>query len=97
MMSTAVSISHYDLPSVLDASDAAQLRRDLSKFKNSPLSIKSDAVERVSTSCLQVLLTAAQTWKSLGHEFTLEQPSQVLVESLGRLVIAKEFKNKTRL
>lgn len=97
MMSSAVSVLHYALPSILDSSQADQLRKDLLAFQDSPLCIKSDAVEHVSTSCLQVLLSAAQTWKSLGLEFTLEQPSQILVESLGRLVISKEFRVNNRL
>ncbi len=82
--------STYELPAVLDSTIAKQLLADLKPLQGKALSVNGAAVNRVSTPCLQVLLSAAATWKADGMVFNITTPSATLLESVRLLGIENE-------
>jgi len=64
------------LPSVLDILYAEPLRTDLLGLRGQPVAIDASAVERLGGLCLQVLISAQQTWARDGQDLTIESPSE---------------------
>lgn len=69
----------------LDATAAMPLLDALLVRRGTPLDLRVDHVERVTTSPLQVLLSAAATWRSDGHRLRLTGRSEVLDEAVQTL------------
>ena len=81
---TAVNAeASFALPAVLDLTAALPLRDALlARLRDGDLAVQAEAVERVSTPCLQVLAAAAAMARQRGSEFKLDHPSTVLVEAI---------------
>ncbi len=80
MTETALS-----LPAILDLSAAEPLRQALlerlGQGGGGEVRLEGDAVDRVSTACLQVLLTAAADCRSQGGRLRLLSPSEALCKA----------------
>jgi chemotaxis protein CheX len=63
------------LPAALDTEYAETLRSQLLALRGQPLAIDGSAVERLGGLCLQVLLSAQQTWLGDGHAMTIDPAS----------------------
>ena len=59
------------LPAVLDIRAAEPLKVDLLALRGQPLTLDVSNVERLGGLCLQVLLSARQTWVADGQALTL--------------------------
>ena len=70
------------LPDRLDAASARPLADALLAKRGAPLDLRVGLVERISTASLQVLLSAAVTWRVDGHRLRLTGQSPALDESL---------------
>jgi anti-anti-sigma regulatory factor len=79
-MSDMASAS-YSLAAVLESTAADSLAGDLQKLRGSPLDIVGEAVSRISTLCIQVLLSTALTWKADGVSLCISRPSGALLEA----------------
>jgi len=90
-MTDQTTAKTYELPAVLDSTVATSLLADLLPLRGKPLRVSGEAVNRVSTSCLQVLLSAAATWKADGVPFSITAPSATLLESTRLLSIGNEI------
>jgi chemotaxis protein CheX len=77
----------YLLPKVMDSTFASRLSKDFLSFRGKPLTINGHEVERVSSQCLQVLLSAASTWNNDNQAFKIEMASEQLVNSMNMLGI----------
>jgi chemotaxis protein CheX len=88
---TDQTITTFELPATLDSTMAPRLLADLLPLRGKPLRVSGEAVNRVSTSCLQVLLSAAATWKADGMPFSITTPSATLLESTRLLSIGNEI------
>lgn len=55
---------------------------DLLSARGSDVTLDASAVERLGTQCLQVLLSAAATWRSDGACLTIEEPSPAFRDAL---------------
>ena len=73
------------LTSRLDATAAMPLLDALLSRRGTPLDLRVDHVERVATLPLQVLLSAAATWRADGHRLRLTGHSDVLDEAVRTL------------
>ncbi len=81
----AVSPPPAVLPPVLDLRAAAPLAADLLGRRGKPLVIDAAAVERMGGLCLQVLLSARNTWAADGQAFRIQAASTAFTDSLGAL------------
>jgi chemotaxis protein CheX len=78
------------LPALLDLTAAEPLHRTLLDRVRAgdPLVVAGEAVERVSTAAVQVLLAAAADARARGNTFRLRDPSPVLTDALADLGVA---------
>ncbi|HRO16474.1 MAG TPA: STAS domain-containing protein [Paracoccus sp. (in: a-proteobacteria)] len=76
------------LPGRLDATAAAPLRETLMSLRGAALDLRADQVERIGTPPLQVLLSAAATWRADGCRLRLTDPSEALDEAVRTLGLA---------
>lgn len=68
------------LPEVLDLTAAAPLAKSLLSRRGSELNIDASRVNRVGAQCLQVLVAAAETWKTDGVGLRLMKPTPEFLE-----------------
>jgi chemotaxis protein CheX len=81
-----------ELPGVLDLKAAAPLAAEILALRGRPIEIDASQAGRLGGQCLQVLLSAAKTWKTDKTPFAFINPSSDFIEGLARLgVSAAEF------
>ena len=64
------------LPAVLDIQQAGPLRDQLLALRGHPVTVDASAVDRLGALCLQVLISAQQTWARDGITLAIDQASQ---------------------
>lgn len=64
------------LPAILDIQEAEPLRMQLVSLRGAPLTVDGSAVERLGGLCLQVLISAQQTWARDGHSLVIDRVSE---------------------
>jgi chemotaxis protein CheX len=77
-----------ELAEVLDLKAAAPLVSEFLAHRGEELSVDASRVQRLGGQCLQVLLSAAMTWKADEIPIAFINPSSDFVEGLTRLGIA---------
>lgn len=77
-----------ELPEVLDLKAAAPLAAEFLAHRGGELSVDASRVQRLGGQCLQVLLSAAMTWKADELPFALVNPSDDFLGGLARLGIS---------
>jgi anti-anti-sigma regulatory factor len=82
-----------NLPSLLDLAAADPLCRALRErlLAAVPIHVTGSRVERVSTSCIQVLLAAAADARAHRLAFRLRDPSPALADALADLGVTPEL------
>ncbi|TVQ54047.1 MAG: STAS domain-containing protein [Rhodobacteraceae bacterium] len=70
------------LPAALTAVAAIDLADRLRTLRGAPIALDAAEVARVGAQCLQVLLSAAATWRTDGVSMTLAAPSPAFLEAL---------------
>ncbi len=70
------------LPETLDFAAAATLAETLLEHRSAPAVIDAGAVRQLGAQCLQVLLSAAQTWKADLVALTMVDLSPELIDQL---------------
>ncbi len=68
------------LPAVLDLQQAEPLRTQLLALRGQPVVIDGSAVERLGGLCLQVLISAQQSWATDGHMLCIDRVSQAFAD-----------------
>lgn len=71
-----------NLPRTLDLRAAAPLAADFGRFRGRPLVIDASEVDKVGAQCVQVLVSAQQTWARDGVALTLSNPSSAFTGAL---------------
>ncbi len=80
------------LPALIDLDALDRVRDTLAEALDSgPVSVSAQAVERVSTNALFMLLSAALTARRNGFAFAIEDVSPGLETAIGRLGLAPAF------
>lgn len=69
------AIARVDLPASLDAAAAPGLVETLLARRGAPLEINAEPVNRLGGQCLQILLSAAATWRADGVRLVVSAPS----------------------
>ncbi len=77
-----------ELPEILDLKAAAPLAGEFLAHRGGELRIDASRVQRLGGQCLQVLLSAAMTWKVDEIPLAFVDPSPDFIEGLQRLGIA---------
>lgn len=85
------------LPAIIDL-DALDSMRDglIDAIEEGPVILKADAVERVSTNALFMLISAADTARKNQFDFTIEQPSAAMTSAIERLGLGAQFSGMMR-
>ena len=68
------------LPAVLDIQQAAPLREQLLALRGQSVVVDGSLVERLGALCLQVLISAQQTWARDGLSLAIDQASEAFAE-----------------
>lgn len=71
-----------DLPDSLGSAGAAALAATLLEARGAPLTLGAGSVRRLGGQCVQVLLSAAATWRADGFALGIETPSPEFEEAL---------------
>jgi anti-anti-sigma regulatory factor len=80
------------LPAIIDLDSLDGIRDGLiDVIEEGPVSVSAQAVERVSTNALFMLISAAGTARKNQFDFTIEQPSAALVAAIERLGLGAQF------
>lgn len=69
------------LPQVLDLRAATPLASEFLASRGDQVVIDASNVEKIGAQCIQVILSAAQTWERDGMLFSLTGPSEALVDA----------------
>jgi chemotaxis protein CheX len=68
------------LPAVLDIQQAGPLREQLLALRGQSVVVDGSLVERLGALCLQVLISAQQTWARDGLDLVIDQASEAFAE-----------------
>ncbi|HEY8163060.1 MAG TPA: STAS domain-containing protein [Methylocystis sp.] len=79
------SFAILHLPPILDLRAAAPLVAEFGGLRGRPLTIDASAVEKIGAQCVQVLVSAQQTWARDGVTLTLSKPSEAFNGALALL------------
>lgn len=78
------------LPPVLDLNAASRLHEQVLALKESNVSVDASDVTRVGAQCMQVLLSAAQSWRVLDMRFSVTRSSDAFTKALQLLGISDD-------
>ena len=85
------------LPAIIDLDSLDSVRDSLLDVIDAgPVRVTADAVERVSTNALFMLISAAETARRNHFEFAIEQPSAALTSAIERLGLGARFSEMMR-
>jgi chemotaxis protein CheX len=80
--------SVVELPEVLDLKAAAPLATEFLSLRGRPINVDAAHVQRLGGLCLQVLLSAAMTWKADELPFAFLNLSNDFTEGLAQLGVS---------
>lgn len=88
------------LPAIADLAAAEGLRDSLlaavaAGAEDDDLILGAAGVERISTACIQVILSAQDSLAGSGRRIRLDQPSEAVRDAFDRLGLAADFKTLT--
>ena len=84
----ACSPGLLELPEVLDIKTATPLAVEFLSLRGRPILVDASRVRQLGGLCLQVLLSAAKTWRIDETSFALVNPSTGFIEGLALLGIS---------
>lgn len=85
------------LPAIIDLDSLDGIRDGLiDAVEVGPVTISADAVERVSTNALFMLISAAETARRNQFDFAIEKPSAALTAAVERLGLGAQFEGMIR-
>jgi len=90
MSSDAAPRKILKLPQVLDLNAAGRLHEEVLAHRGADIDIDASEVGRVGAQCVQVLLSAAISWRAENLCFKVEQASDAFTKTLELLGISDE-------
>lgn len=75
------------LPPVLDLNAASRLHEQVLALKDSNVAVDASDVTRVGAQCIQILISAACSWRALDMTFSVTRSSDAFTKSLQLLGI----------
>ncbi|MBI1622233.1 STAS domain-containing protein [Aquamicrobium zhengzhouense] len=70
------------LPTELDIKAASPLANQLLALRGRDVLLNASQIERVGAQCLQVLLSAASTWRTDGSSLAISEPSPAFTDAI---------------
>lgn len=70
------AVARVILPATLTSRYASDLLDDLRALRGQPLSLDASSVQQIGALCLQVLLSARETWSADGQPFSMTDVSE---------------------
>lgn len=90
MASDGTSPKVLKLPEILDLNAASRLHEQVLAHKGEDIDIDASDVSRVGAQCVQVLLSAAKSWRAEDQKFKVEKASDAFLKTLQLLGISDE-------
>lgn len=90
MPSADVATKVLKLPEVLDLNAASRLHEQVLSHKGENLELDASHVNRVGAQCMQILLSAAQSWQADKQSFKVVEASDAYIKTLQLLGISEE-------
>lgn len=78
------------LPAVLDLNAASRLHEQVLALKDKNVAVDASDVVRIGTQCIQILQSAARSWRSMDMTFSVNQSSDAYAKTLQLLGITDE-------
>jgi chemotaxis protein CheX len=78
------------LPETLDSSSAAGIKEQLLANRGSPVVVDAGQVRRTGMQAVQVLLAAAQTWRSDGKSYVVANAADEFLETLTLVGLSRQ-------
>ena len=83
------------LETKLDSGAVDKLRTDLLAVQDSDVVLDGSAVEQLGGLCLELLMSVRHLWAAAGHSVTIENPSEQMLDDLGRFGLTHDdFKGR---
>lgn len=83
------------LETKLDSAAVDKLRTDLLAVQDGDVVLDGSAVEQVGGVCLELIMSVRHLWGIAGHTVTIENPSEQMLDDLGRFGLTHEdFKGR---
>lgn len=83
------------LETKLDSAAVDKLRTDLLAVQDSDVALDGSAVEHIGGLCLELLMSVRHLWGATGHTVTIENPSERMLDDLGRFGLTHDdFKGR---
>ncbi|MBW3097396.1 STAS domain-containing protein [Pseudohoeflea coraliihabitans] len=78
------------LPAILDLNAASRLHEQVLALQDKDVAIDASEVSRVGAQCVQVLLSAAASWRAADRQFTVKHSSEIFAKTLTVLGVTDE-------
>lgn len=78
------------LPAILDLNAASRLHEQVLALKDKNVAVDASDVTRVGTQCIQILLSAARSWRAMDMTFSVNQSSDAFAKTLQLLGVTDE-------
>lgn len=72
----------FALAPKLASKAAPDLYAQLKEYRGKVLILDGSGVEQIGVLCMQILVSAAQTWREEGTDFEIAEPSAALLDSM---------------
>lgn len=78
------------LPEALDSSWAGNLKDLLLAHRGTPIVVDAGQVRRTGMQAVQILISAAQTWKADGQNYVVTNPTQEFLDTIALAGLSRE-------
>lgn len=78
------------LPETLDSSWAGNLKDMLLARRGTPIVVDAGQVRRTAMQAVQILISAAQTWKADGQNYVVTNPTQEFLDTIALAGLSRE-------
>lgn len=78
------------LPETLDSSWASNVKDMLLAHRGAPIVVDAGQVRRTGMQAIQILISAAQTWKADGQNYVVTNPTQEFLDTIALAGLSRE-------
>jgi len=90
MGTTSEAPTILKLPAVLDLNAASRLHEQVVALTGNDVAVDASEVTRVGAQCIQVLMSAAESWRNADKTFSVNQSSEIFARTLQLLGVSDE-------
>ncbi len=83
------------LETKLDSAAVDKLRTILLAEQGDDITLDGSGVQQIGGMCLELLMSVRHLWGAAGHDVTIENPSEQMLDDLGRFgLTAEDFQGR---